>query len=140
MPLTAGIVHSLVASQKTLHRRTQQLEMAREVVSCGASVEQMEADVKGLSKELRQLILREAGLPVQIPPSYSLALKANLQLPWNKMCEVKNARTCTLLHVTLFVNHTSVFSAGLTEFSVSIASERKQRKLAKEILGTNLHA
>ena len=42
---------------------------------------------------------------------------------------------CYMLHC---LSITLLFFSWLKEFSISIASERKQRKLAKEILGTNL--
>ena len=89
MPITVGRVPSSTASQKTLHRRTQWLESAREVMSSGTSVEQMEADVKGLPKEARQQILKEAGLPIEIPTSHGLAIKANLQLSWKMMRTIR---------------------------------------------------
>ena len=43
-------------------------------------------DVVGhMMREDREAILCEAALPVKIPTDHGLALKSDLQLPWNKM-------------------------------------------------------
>ena len=45
----------------------------------------LEEEVRALSKERRQELLKEAALPVEIPPEHALAIKANLSISWNKL-------------------------------------------------------
>lgn len=89
MPVTECRVPSSTASQKTLRRRTLQLEAMRDAISGGSSTEQMSAELQTLSKERRTEILKEAHLPVEIPVEHGLAMKASLQIPWNKMRAVR---------------------------------------------------
>ena len=62
-----------------------QLERVREVVSGGSSTEQLQHELVHQTKEIREAILGEASLPIQIPVDHGLAMKSDLQLSWNKM-------------------------------------------------------
>lgn len=46
---------------------------------------QLKAELKALTKEEREAVLKEAQLPIEIPPNHVLAMKADLALPWAKM-------------------------------------------------------
>ena len=75
-----------------------QLERVREVVSGGSSTEQLQHEVVHQTKEIREAILGEASLPIQIPLDHGLAMKSDLQLSWNKMrtiCRYIHAYTNT---------------------------------------------
>ena len=48
-------------------------------------VTQLRSEIRCLSKEERQDLLRSAGLPVVIPPDHALAIKADLSIPWSKL-------------------------------------------------------
>ena len=93
MPIVECRVPSSVASRKTLRRRTLQLDAMRDAISGGQSTEQMSAELQVLPKERRTEILREAQLPLEIPASHGLAMKASLQIPWNKMRAVRRYDT-----------------------------------------------
>ena len=89
MPVSGCRVSSSEASSRTLRRRSLQLTQVREVVSGGCSTEQLQHDVAHMSKESREAILGEASLPVHIPVDHGLAMKSDLQLPWNKMRAIR---------------------------------------------------
>ena len=80
-----------------------------------------------MSKEEREAIVREAGLPTEIPPDHALALKADLALPWAKMREISRYTLPTYLYPNL----QSAFR-WLKTLSISVGSEVKQQALAKE--------
>ena len=46
---------------------------------------QLQAEVKMLSSEERQDLLKSAGITIDIPPEQGLAMKADLAIPWNKL-------------------------------------------------------
>ena len=89
MPVMGCRVSSSEASSRTLRRRSQQLDRVREVVSGGSSTDQLQHEISHLSKESRDAILGEASLPIQIPVDHGLAMKSDLQLPWNKMRAIR---------------------------------------------------
>ena len=61
------------------------LSDVRDHLSGGDSVAQIRSEVKSLTKEERETLLEEAGLPIKIPPNHALAMKATLALAWAKM-------------------------------------------------------
>ena len=66
-----------------------QLERVREVLSGGSSTEQLQHELVHQKKEIREAILGEASLPIQIPVDHGLAMKSDLQLSWNKMRTIR---------------------------------------------------
>lgn len=46
---------------------------------------QLKSEVRCLSKDERQEILKGANLPITIPADHVLAMKADLSLPWAKL-------------------------------------------------------
>lgn len=46
---------------------------------------QLQAEVKMLTSEERQDLLKSAGITVDIPAEQGLAIKADLAIPWNKL-------------------------------------------------------
>ena len=108
MPVPGCRVSSSEASSRTLHRRSLQLDRVREVVSGGSNTEQLQHEIAHLTKESREAILDEASLPIQIPVDHGLAMKSDLQLPWNKMrairkyihvCNISNIRTLKIFQI-----------------------------------------
>ena len=73
------------ASPITIRRRSHQLAKVRDTISGGASLEQLQSEIRCLSKEERQEILKDANLPISIPADHVLAMKADLALPWAKL-------------------------------------------------------
>ena len=85
MSIVGCRVPSSVTSSKTLHDRSQQLGQVRQVVSGGSRCEQPQDELGHMTKEDKEAIRCEAAHPVKIPTDHGLALKSDLQLPWNKM-------------------------------------------------------
>ena len=85
MQVPAGRVETSGACSKTVLNRTRTLSAVREIASCGDSTSQLSAEVKALSKTERQDLLQQAQLPISVPASDALAMKADLALPWNKL-------------------------------------------------------
>ena len=73
------------ASSKTLSRRTHTLSQLRTSLSGGDTSAQLQSEIRALFKEERQEVLKEAHLPIEIPPDHALAMKADLALPWARM-------------------------------------------------------
>ena len=76
------------ASYNTVSQRTKTLTQLRDTISGGDTSLQLRAELRVLSKEEREAVLKGAGLPVKIPPAHALAMKADLGLPWAKMREI----------------------------------------------------
>lgn len=72
-----------------MERRTEVLSAVRELTSGGDSTPQLAAEIRHLSKAEREDLLREVSLPVVIPPSHALAMKADLEIPWNKLRKLR---------------------------------------------------
>ena len=86
--VTTPRVESSAASDRTLKRRSSELELVRNIVSKGAPVEQLQNELKCLTKEDREAILDAAmgGAPsITIPADQVLAMKADLSITWNKL-------------------------------------------------------
>ena len=45
----------------------------------------VQAEVKAMTREKRAALLKEIAFPVIIPKDHTLAIKANLAIPWNKL-------------------------------------------------------
>ncbi len=80
-------VPSSEASKTTVLRRSHHLAKIRDTISGGASssVVQLQSEIRCLSKEEREEILKGVNLPITIPPDHVLAMKASLGLPWTKI-------------------------------------------------------
>ena len=85
MAMEACRVKSSEASSRTIRKRTRTLSELRTCISGGDNTVQLKSELRALSKEERDSLLLEAKLPVEIPPNYALAMKADLALPWAKM-------------------------------------------------------
>ncbi len=81
-------MRSSEASPKTITHRTRTLTQLRNTISGGDISVQLRSELRVLTKEEREEVLREAGLPIKIPPDHALAMKADLALPWAKMWSI----------------------------------------------------
>ena len=84
-------VPSSLATDKTIHRRSQQLFRVR-VHICGGDGEvgiQIKNEIKRMNKKEREDLLKEARLPIEIPTEHALAIKADLAISWNKLRTVR---------------------------------------------------
>ena len=78
-------MRSSEASQKTLLRRSRQLSDIRASISGGDSCAQLQSELRCLTREERQQVLKEANLPIVVPPDHALGIKAETGLPWAKL-------------------------------------------------------
>lgn len=85
--VTTPRVESSSASNRTLKRRSSELELVRDVVSKGSPVEQLLYELKTQTKEDREAILDTAmgDESITIPADQVLAMKADLSITWNKL-------------------------------------------------------
>lgn len=77
------------ASKKTLKRRSQRLAQIRRRLSKDDVVDQLCDEVRQLSKEEREKILKDEGFKMSIPPEQGLAMRADVGLPWNTLRKLK---------------------------------------------------
>lgn len=85
-------------------------------------------EIKVLSLEERQELIGKANLPITISTEHSLALKSNLGISWNQMREVTRYNKYRFKMLFFLIDR------WFKALGVSIASERQQRKLAKDLL------
>ena len=84
-------VSSAQATPKTILARTRELNQHRAVVSGGDDNFRMAREIKACSLEEREKILMELqnGMKVVIPTSHTLAMKADLGIPWSKLRAIR---------------------------------------------------
>ena len=78
-------VNSDDASKKTLKRRSQDLSGIRTFASGSCSTEQFHSEIELLSREEREKLIKSTTNIVEIGSEHSLAMKADLSIPWNKL-------------------------------------------------------
>lgn len=61
------------------------MENVRDLISSGDAQFQLQEEIKHLSKEERQDLLKKAGFTLEVSPEQGLAMKADLGIPWNKL-------------------------------------------------------
>ena len=86
VPVPTPRVTSDKASRRTRHRRTVTIQAVHEAISGGSSTAQFMDEARQRSLAERETIIEEpqGGTKIVIPSSESLAMKADLILPWNK--------------------------------------------------------
>ena len=137
--VTTPRVDSQMASQRTRHRRSEEISSVRQVVSGGAHIQQLKDEVGILDEgERRKLLLQSKPLQVQIPVEEGLAMKADLGIPWNEMRTLRRLHTISSTNLNRYDIPVYSWIRWMKAWGVSIASERKQRALSKELVGSNL--
>ena len=105
----------------------------------------LKQELLALDKSDRNKLLQDVGMTIDIPPEQGLAMKADLSIPWNKLRVI---RRC-LLHIyilyillihTVHTNKKYVHCRWLKSSGVSLASEGRQRDIAKQQVGENIHS
>ena len=76
-------------SHKTLRRRSDELNQHRLAVSGSEGLAQLQSELRSITSDERQAVLKDLEFKIEIPALTSLALKYNLCLPWNKMRNLK---------------------------------------------------
>lgn len=91
MPVSTPRIPSGNASASTIRRRSKQLHSQRLMLSGGDHVSQLASEIKHTAgketqKALLDLLFKdEKAVRVRISPEQSLAMKADLQIPWTKI-------------------------------------------------------
>ena len=83
---------SSTASKETIRARTAELSKHRHLTSKGADVVQLQEEIKARTSAEREMILSElhkGGFKVEVPVHQILGLKADLNIPWTKLREVR---------------------------------------------------
>ena len=90
--VTTPRVDSSEASRRTLKRRSDEIGTIRDLVSKGASADQLQHEIKALTKEEREVLLDQAmvrAATINIPDEEILAFKSDLCFPWSKLRMLK---------------------------------------------------
>lgn len=64
------------------------MELVRDAISKGSSMDQLQYEIKALTKEDRESLLEQAKIcnsTATVSPNDVLAMKADLSIPWNKL-------------------------------------------------------
>lgn len=135
---TNSRVPSTQATYKTVKCRSQELIHHRQVCSGGEQAYQLSNEVKTCSMEERESLLEElqGGFKVQIPTRIAVAMKADLGIPWHLLRSIRRCDLDVGLEPAKLQEH--FLHRWFNACQVSIASEKKMRKRAAEIIGDNL--
>lgn len=85
-------VDSGAATRETIRVRTAEISKHRHLTSGGANIVQLREEVRTCSSAEREQILSElhsGGFKVEVPVSQILGMKADLNIPWTKLREVR---------------------------------------------------
>ena len=83
---------SSTASKETIRTRTAELGKHRHLTSRGADIVQLQQEVKACASTDRNHIfseLHKGGFKVEVPVHQILGMKADLNIPWTKLREVR---------------------------------------------------
>ena len=95
------------ASHWTVRRRTHEMSAIRDSISGGAAAAQLQDELSLLSETDRSELLDITKCPpVELSSSDTLAMKADLVLPWNKM-RIMRRYTHVTCHCMFIYNYTS---------------------------------
>lgn len=96
-------LNSSVASGKTVHLRSKEIESHRELASGGESSLQISDEIKMCPKEKRLSILNQldGSFRISLSSDQSLGMKADLGIPWSKLRVIRRCvqTVVTVLHV-----------------------------------------
>ena len=73
------------ASSKTLRRYRKQVQKVRHVLTSDDPTILLREEIRSLSKNEKNNLLKDAGITLDISPEQGLAIKADLTLPWNNI-------------------------------------------------------
>ena len=85
MQVPAGRVESSNACTKMILNRTKALSTIRDIASCDDTTLPLGAEVRAMSKAETRNLLQQAHLPITVPATDALAMKADLAMLWNKL-------------------------------------------------------
>ena len=85
--VTKSRQQTTAASSRTLKTRCSEMQMIRSVLSAGEPTALIQKEVLTLSDEERRALLDKAGIlsTIEIGAAETLAIKAGLAIPWNKL-------------------------------------------------------
>ena len=105
---------------------------------------QLSREVTSITSEYRKHLLDEifkqpGRFLIEIPPTQSLALKSDLQLPWAKLREMRRYRVEQYAHY-LYVGFTHYRIRWMKSWGVALSSEQRMRSVSSQLIGQNLEA
>lgn len=129
------------AAPRTVRERSQSLSHARIVVTAGDEAAQMAHEVMVREQVEREKLLGEikkldGNFLIRVPQQASLAMKADLNIPWHKLRIIRRWGLA-YKHSMVYINQ---FTRWLSKWGIGIASEKKMRHEARELVGDNLCA
>ena len=142
VPVPTPRVTSDKASRRTRHRWSVTIQAVCEAISGVSSTTQFMHEARQRSLAKREAIIEElqGGTKIVIPPSKSLAMKADLILPWKKLRIIRRhthtREMPTYMSRSIFL-HTSLLFRWLEKWRVSFASEGKMQAEAGRQLGND---
>ena len=104
------MVDSSVASRWTLKRRSNEMELVRDIISKGSPLAQLQHEVTTLTKMERESLLDSvmgSENSVEIPADEVLAMKADLSLTWSKLRVLR--RSVTVIQMKYKVSNVLFF-------------------------------
>ena len=120
MKVTNPVVASGECSGDTI-RRSKEI---RDILSMGSSGAQMGDEIKMLPKEVREALMKEANFTITIPPEAGLAMKASLNIPWNKLRLMRRYRAHdTKKYFIILLLHVDGLSHGVLRWLVKGSNE-----------------
>ena len=89
MRIPRASVTTTDASSRQAARCTATLNRVRGVVSGGTAGQQLELEVRSLPSEEREKLLHSAGIKFKVPAGQGLAMRCDIDLPWNQLRELR---------------------------------------------------
>eukprot|EP00731_Ephydatia_muelleri_P021814 Em0014g405a len=117
--VTKSRQQTTAASSRTLKTRCSEMQMIRSVLSAGEPTALIQREVLTLSDEERRALLDKAGIlsTIEIGAAETLAIKAGLAIPWNKL---------------------RLLRRWLKSSGICLAGEERMRQISCQIVGDNL--
>ena len=137
MRVTKPRVATPDAATRTKRRRSSQLAGVREAVSGGASAASVQLQDE-VGKDVRGKLVSDSKFSTQISTQESLAMKASLALPWNKLRIMRRYTICTCTEQMVHI-YCALFR-WFKAHGITIPSEKRKRKMSQELLLDNLQS
>ena len=119
-------------------RRTQSLGDIRRYVSANDSLSQLSREVMSCTHSDRSKLLQEISAEscvISVSTADALAMRTELNIPWHKFRALKRSLPFVVLDVFII---TMYYLRWLKMWQIEVASEKKMRLKADDLLGDNI--
>ena len=140
MQVSRGQVPSSSASRQSTKRRTQSLGDIHRYVSANDSLSQLSREVMSCTHSDRSKLLQEISAEscvISVSTADALAMRTELNIPWHKFRALKRSLPFVVLDVFII---TMYYLRWLKMWQIEVASEKKMRLKADDLLGDNFKA